>query len=131
MKKKKNVALLGWLTALALVFAVGCCSVSPLLQVAAIKKPVILIVERHDAYVEADASLSQEDASKYLSESAGLMALIESNMQVTQAEIKPLAVSVCARHDAYVKGDQNLDDLHRRTYLRSTALLIQVIDAGK
>lgn len=45
--------------------------------------------------------------------------------------IQGSVMDVCSRHDAYVKADENLSDLERRTYLASSALLIQVVNTAK
>jgi hypothetical protein len=120
-----------FLALLASVVVVACCSTSPLLQVTAIKKPSLMIIERHDQYVMADASLIQEDVDKYLAESASLKSLLITKLEVRQSAIKPLAIPICVRHDEYVGSDGELDDLHRRTFLRSSKILLEVIAAGQ
>jgi hypothetical protein len=110
---------------------VACCSTSPLLQVTAIKKPSLLILERHDRYVKVDANLTTENRAKYLAESKAFTMLLESKQEVRQDEIQPLAIPICLRHDVYVEEDESVDELHRRTFLRSTKILLQVIAEGQ
>lgn len=115
---------------LASVFTMACCSTSPFIQVTAIKKPSMRIIERHDQYVKADATLSTEQFAAFLVQSASLRQLLETNEVVRRMDIEPLALPVCARHDQYVVEDQELDALHTRTYLRTTEILLEVIAAG-
>jgi len=53
-----------------------------------------------------------------------------------QPGIQPEAIdglvrAVADRHDAYVTADETLDPYDRATYLRSTEILRQVLDAAK
>lgn len=93
-------------------------------------RQVARVVERHDAYVAADASLDEATRAAYLDESAtavGLTGLPEVRADVLDAVLTP----VMDRHDAYVLADGSLDALESGTYLGSTAGLRSLLaEAG-
>lgn len=39
--------------------------------------------------------------------------------------------AVAERHDAYVNADESLSDLEKRVFLRSSQILLEVIDAAE
>lgn len=50
---------------------------------------------------------------------------------VLASEIAPLTRVVAERHDAYVRADQTLTEQRRADYLRSTEILLSVLEAAQ
>ena len=125
MMKKWNIGIL----VVALAFAVGCCITRTTVNTSEIIDAVEIIVERHDAYVNADPDLYEADKAGYLNESTALIILISNADTVDRVTIEPAAAVVCARHDEYVAKDQ-ISETQRRRWLRTTQILMEVIRAG-
>lgn len=114
---------------LLLPLALGACAASP--EMVPMAPPVVRSVERvldrHDAYVQADQALDADALSAALWESE------EARSAVTSVEAMPgtmlggLLEGPMARHDAYVSSDLELDPLIRSVYLESTARLRSLI----
>ena len=129
----KDKILIPWFAfwvALALVIGAGASCCITKIQTSEIQGIADKIIARHDAYVNEDPSLMQEQKTLFLSESLGLLKLLATRETVSSEELMAKAGAVCARHDNYVGMDEGLDALHRKAYLRSTELLIAVADSG-
>lgn len=116
------------LVACMLAVLTACTGINP----AAIKGTFGLVAARHDAYVAGDASLDQADKDVFLAQSATVSDAIktaEADGKFIKADKVAGSVNaVTGRHDAYVNGDDSLDSLHKEVYLRSSALLRDVVD---
>lgn len=110
----------------------SCALLTPRGQVdaSAIRDTVLIVVERHDKYVEADAALDDGSKSAALEQSASLLSLVQKD-SVSQTVLKLKAQPVCDRHDEYVDSDASLTDLQHRVYHNSTDVLRAVWNAGK
>jgi len=90
-----------------------------------------VVLTRHDVY--ATALLEEPAKTEALTESGRVRKAIADakaagveRMEV--ASIRGDARLVIGRHDQWVKDDPKLDDLQKRTYLRSSALLKQLLE---
>lgn len=116
------------LAAVVLAFSMltlqGC---SPLIQVDAIQDTVRPVVERHDNYTQTDESLSEEAKQQALAQSASVINLIDTNTEVSSAELAADLEPVMDRHDTYVRLDEELVALEKDTFLRSTEILTNIL----
>ncbi|MEO0481156.1 MAG: hypothetical protein AAF196_16935 [Planctomycetota bacterium] len=103
---------------LLLAFTLGSCAWLSTEQTLAdvYRRPVTRIVERHDAYVEADEDLSAEESERALLESAALAELFETEETfIRRPALRARVAPVLDRYEAYVLVDPELDDFpHRR-----------------
>lgn len=94
-----------------------------------VERTVERVLERHDAYVNADESLSElgrEDALAQAFNVEVLLTFPEVHVTVLSEALEP----VMERHDAYVQADPELDELDRAIYLESTDRLRGVLGAA-
>ena len=104
-----------------MVMALGCASAGTVGTKASegLLEPVI---RRTDAYLEVSPDYPQADRAAY--EAAKITVRNTYAEERTAASASYLAVEkICAVHDAFVTADTKLQEMHRSTYLRSTALL--------
>lgn len=80
------------------------------------------VIERHDTYVEADETLTEDGRELALADSANATTLLVLN-EVPVGLMQSLMGPVMDRHDNYVSIDLDLDDLERDIYLASTVRL--------
>lgn len=108
---------------LSLPLILGACASPRALPTAGpLRNSVERVLARHDAYVQADPSLSPVSRSTYLADSAwveAMMALPEVDGPLLFEALEPVMV----RHDVYVSTDLSLSPLERDIYLESTARL--------
>lgn len=86
-----------------------------------------IVVERHDGYVNADASLSDPQRASYLAESAKVTALIQVD-PVPRLAFDAALPPVLDRVDAYISADTSLSAPQQVTRLRTSALLRKLIE---
>lgn len=104
---------------LSMSLMLGCVSPEMISTSGPLERQVARVASRHDAYVEADGSLGDDERSEALAESAGaraMMGLPEVNGHFLEGMLEP----VLDRHDSYVSRDISLDDLERAIYLASS-----------
>lgn len=119
----KNVHL----AALAIVFA-ACASLTSYQPSDAFVRTVDRVLDRHDLYVATDPSLDEEEAAMFLGESDVIRALLdgvdlELDRELLLSELSP----ILARHDAFVRGDDGLDDVERGIFLESSARIRSIL----
>ena len=61
---------------------------------------------------------------------AGLAAGCSSQGMVNAVAVQPVLTPVLDRHDNYVANDAGLSDVEKATYLRSTAILRDTLNAA-
>lgn len=117
--------------ATAIALSVVACVAAPLFleTEGALRRQVERVVDRHDAYVSADASLSEDAKQLDLQQSADVRMLI-SLPEVGAGTLKGALRPVMDRHDAYVYEDASLDELDRSQYLATTAGLREMLEAA-
>lgn len=74
-------------------------------------------------------ALGSEDLAKAQSDAAAIFVFLSgenTGTVVTDEDLKATAARVCSRHDTWVTNDPTLTPLQKRTYLRSSALLMQM-----
>lgn len=94
------------------------------------------VSRRHDAYVSADVALSVNQKAAMLSQSAAVNKSLTSAREAGHKTIKSSviqsdAITVCDRHDAYIRKDIKLDVGERETYLTSSDLVRRVLLEAK
>lgn len=94
-------------------------------------RQVTRVVERHDAYVMVDGSLSAEARGEYISQSRGAVELMLSMQEVPADLLAPRLAPVLDRHDSYVGADMSLDPLMRDTYLASSSGLRSLMSEAR
>lgn len=94
-------------------------------------RQVTRVVERHDAYVTADGSLSAEVRGEYITQSQGAVQLMLSMPEVPANMLAPRLAPVLDRHDSYVDADMSLDALVRDTYLASSSGLRSLLSEAR
>lgn len=118
---------MNWLNRLVIlcmgVALAGCPSLE--IKTSSIRDAVSFVNQRHDAYVQADDSLTGGQRSVYLGDSGRLWEAVRAE-ELEQSVFHTLVLPVATRHDAYVLADEGLSDLQRRTYLRSTSELLKL-----
>jgi len=91
-------------------------------------RPVMdAIIDRHDGYVVDDVFLSTEQKNNYLNDSVIITHLMMENKSVKAETLYPYAIPLCERHDEYVIIDPKLNELQKRTALRSSELIVATI----
>lgn len=84
------------------------------------------VMERADAYIALNPG---GDYAAYKQAKLDLANLPSSGR--SRAALAWVSVSeVCKVHDGFVAIDQNLDEVHRKTYLRSTEILLKMYSAA-
>ena len=65
--------------------------------------------------------------------SVTLVALVgcESQGTIRAAEVDVPMRNVVSRHDAYVSQDENLTEVERSTFLRSSEIILNILDEAK
>lgn len=102
-----------------ILFSLALCScqwASTQIRPDSVRSPVERVVKRHDAYTKDQ---------QHRSESAQLLTYSYSSA-IDRAKFRQLLTPVANRHDRYVRDDDQLSELQKRTYLRTTELLKQV-----
>lgn len=80
------------------------------------------VVARCDGYVATRTDIPKENVDAYVAAKAVVNAL-PSDKRVAAAQSWLSVSYISDFHDACVNSDANLDEVHKTTYLRSTALL--------
>lgn len=94
-------------------------------------RQIVRVIERHDSYVNGDASLETSRRDDYLAQSEGAQQLMLSMPEGIPANLlAPSLAPVLDRHDAYVQLDLGLDPLDREQYLASTSGLRSLLTAA-
>jgi hypothetical protein len=104
-----------------LAFLSAGCSTN--LETAGFGPTALDVCNRHDAYVNADKTLTPAVQTADLAESVFLRTEISSNTSVPAATVQTPILDVANRQDAYVKADATLTPLYYRIDLRDTDLL--------
>lgn len=99
-----------------LVALTGCQWASTEIRTDAVQSPVAKVVKRHDSYTTDQVSLQ---------ESAQLLDYSQSE-SIERGKFSKLLTPVADRHDRFVQNDDELSELKKRTYLRTTELLRKV-----
>lgn len=90
---------------------------------------VLIIVERHDAYVNNDGTLTDADRGELCVQSARLQLLIEQdNEYINAEEVIDRLTPVLTRHDAYLAADRTISDLQRRAAELNSRALWKLIE---
>lgn len=81
------------------------------------------VVKRHDAYVFANDSLSEDERFVELAQSKTSLMLVQHAGPdgIMASELLPFLPPVLDRYDEYVEADPLLDQLERETYLGSSS----------
>lgn len=91
----------------------------------AFQRTTARVIERHDAYVQADESLDDAAEAAALAESAELSVLVQLP-SVSGSILADALEPVADRHDAYVNA-QETDVLVRDIYLEDTKRLLSLL----
>lgn len=121
------------LGAVAVLSLAGCMAPGPVMipTEGALTRQVERIVLRHDAYVQADARLVEQERSAYLAQSGDALALVQGMPQGVPAQLLYSKLTpVLARHDGYVRVDLSLDPLDGESYLASSEGLKSLMKAA-
>lgn len=118
----KNILL-----SLCLVIGASCASTSTGYNPDNIRDSVNLVCDRHDTYVNADASLADAAKQVMLGESLRARTLLELN-PVPAAALKVSLGPVLVRYHAYVSQDTSLTAPQMQTRLRTADLLQRLLD---
>jgi hypothetical protein len=85
-------------------------------------RQVSRVLNRHDAYVAADADLDEGQVALFMGQS-GVARALSLLPEVGRGPLRVALEPIEGRHDAYVRADPGLDDDERATYLASTEQL--------
>lgn len=124
--RSRAYALLGIAFLASLLLGMAGCNKG--IQTANTRGTLTGVVDRHDAYVNADASLP--DKASALADSA-LLRQAWQGESVAPAAVEAPLLRVADRHDGYVKGDTTLAPYKTRANLRDTEILRALLKAGK
>lgn len=118
-------------TSVALLALTGCTYLQRGVARSSEVEPVAgFVVDRHDAYVDADESLDSSQRLALKTDSGQLMVLIRRGEVVELDALAARQAGVIDRHDAYVSADESLSETKRARYLRSTEIMRAMVDAG-
>jgi hypothetical protein len=95
----------------------------------ALSRQVQRIADRHDAYVQADASLEEAVQDFYLSDSAAARG-VSYQESVSPQMLSSSLTPVLDRHDVYVQADAGLDPFYAETYLASSQTLRDLLETA-
>jgi len=97
----------------------------------ALTRQVTRVVERHDAYVNADEHLAPSERSTYLSQSSDLLSIVVGMPDgIPSSLLESKLYPVMMRHDGYVRVDLSLEPLVAETYLATTDGLRSLLKAA-
>lgn len=118
MNRLAKLAAFAAVAALALVIG-GCASVAPMLDSADLD--MLPLVEQHDAWVEADASLEPDAVEEFEAESAALLELLAAVDRLPQEVFAGALRPVVDRYDAYLLAAWPSLNFLARRYLSRTS----------
>jgi len=124
MKRLKILIAASLLTscaALSAVFAPA--DMIPAGEGSALLESASLVVQRHDAYVLADTTLTTDDQFIAIAQSDHVLELARGLPEVQVDALCTSLRPVLVRHDAYVSRDASIDQLERDIYLETSARL--------
>jgi len=129
-RQATRLAAVGCLVAVAL----SCAAMHRgMIRTSGIEQSVLLLVTRHDQYVEADFEshvISASEHASQLAQSARLIRALEVAPigLVKGADIKTDLLAVAERHDAHVLGDANLEPSRKQVYLMTSRVLRRLVE---
>lgn len=121
-------ALLGLMCLFSLLLSLPGCNGSTSIKTDPTRITLTGVVDRHDAYVNADATLTSKDSA--LADSAVLRQAWQQE-SVKASTIEAPLNRVAVRHDNYVSADTTLPPYKVRANLRDTEILRALLKAGQ
>ena len=123
MNLLKSINLAG----LAVLFA-ACASLVSYEPSDAFIRTVDRVLDRHDLYVATDPALDAEEVAMLLGESDVIRALLDGvdlaiDRELLLSELSP----ILSRYDAFIAGDEGLDDVERGIYLESSRRIRSIL----
>jgi len=88
------------------------------------------VLDRHDAYVDADTKLLSTVKAVMKLKSSIVRQQLEKN-EVSVKNFEPPMIAVADKHDDYVNKDARLTPTLKRIFLRSTTVIRDVIKEAK
>ena len=86
------------------------------------------VLDRHDLYVQTDPSLDEEEAELFLFDSEIVRAMLDGvDLELDRALLLSELSPILARHDAFVLGDDGLDDVEKGIFLESSARIRSIL----
>jgi len=113
----------------ALFLTAACVSMQHgMIRASEIEDAVGFVVERHDGYVDASATMTPAEKEHAFRQSAHLLGTVLTADKYLKADtIKAALLDVCVRHDTYVTNDDSLKDVQRSVYLMNSRELVKLI----
>ena len=86
------------------------------------------VLDRHDLYVATDPALDEEEVAMLLGESDVIRALLDGvDLSIDRTLLLSELSPILARYDAFIEGDEGLDDTERGIYLESSRRIRSIL----